>query len=150
MEVTNGNTVSFHYVGTLDDGTEFDNSYDRGEPMTDVIGEGKLISGFENALIGMKQNEKKTIVIEAKDGYGEHNPGAIQRAPLTSFPEGFTPIVGNVVHGQGEGEQVFTAVIIEAAEETVTLDFNHPLAGKNLNFNIEVVSIEETETVTAE
>jgi len=150
MEVMNGKTVSFHYVGTLDDGTEFDNSYERGEPMSGLVGEGKLIAGFENALLGMKPNEKKSVVIESKDAYGEHNPNAIQNVPLTSFPDDFVAVVGNVVHGKGESEQVFTAVILETTEENVTLDFNHPLAGKNLNFNIEVVAIEETETATAE
>jgi peptidylprolyl isomerase len=145
MEVMNGKTVSFHYVGTLDDGTEFDNSYERGEPMSGLIGEGKLIAGFEKALLGMKPNEKKSVVIESKDAYGEHNPNAIQGIPLTSFPEDFVAIKGNVVNGKGENEQIFTAIIIEKSEDKVILDFNHPLAGKNLNFNIEIIAIEETE-----
>ena len=151
MEVINGNTVSFHYVGTLDDGREFDNSYERGEPMTGLIGEGNLIAGFEAALIGMKPNEKKSIVIESKDAYGEHNPKAIQLVPLTSFPEDFVAVEGNTVHGKGENEQIFTATIIEVAEDKLTLDFNHPLAGKNLNFDIEVLTVTDVnESVNTE
>jgi FKBP-type peptidyl-prolyl cis-trans isomerase 2 len=148
MEVINGNTVSFHYIGTLEDGTEFDNSYERGAPMSGVLGEGKLISGFENALLGMKPNEKKSIVIESKDAYGEFNPNAIQNVPLTSFPEDFVAVKGNTVQGKDANEQVFTAIITEVAEDKVILDFNHPLAGKNLNFDIEVLTVEETETET--
>jgi FKBP-type peptidyl-prolyl cis-trans isomerase 2 len=149
MEVIKGNTVSFHYVGTLEDGTEFDNSYDRGEPATSLIGEGKLIAGFEAALLGMKPNEKKSIVIESKDAYGDHNPKAIQHVPLTSFPEDFVAVKGKTVQGKNKNEQVFTAIITEVAEDNIILDFNHPLAGKKLNFNIEVVAVEETEVTEA-
>jgi len=145
MEIINGKNVSFHYVGTLDDGTEFDNSYTRGEPMTGLMGEGKLISGFENALLGMKSNEKKSIVIESKDAYGEFNPQAIQNVPLSSFPEDFEGIVGKVVQGKAENGNVFTAVITEVVEDNFTLDFNHPLAGKNLNFDIEVITVTDAD-----
>jgi peptidylprolyl isomerase len=152
MEITNGHTVSFHYVGTLDDGTEFDNSYKRGEPMTGVLGAGQLISGFENAMIGMKTNEKKSVTIESKDAYGDRNLEAIRVVPLTSFPEDFEGSVGKIVQGKAANEQVFTAIVTEVSEENVTLDFNHPLAGKNLNFDIEIVSVTETEesAVTSE
>jgi peptidylprolyl isomerase len=145
MEIINGKNVSFHYVGTLDDGKKFDSSYDRGEPMSGVMGTGQLISGFENAMLGMKPNEKKSVMIESKDAYGERNPEAIQLVPLTSFPEDFEGIVGKVVQGKAENDQVFTAIITEVAEDNVTLDFNHPLAGKNLNFDIEIVSVSDAE-----
>jgi peptidylprolyl isomerase len=145
MEIINGKNVSFHYIGTLDDGTEFDSSYTRGEPMSGLVGDGKLISGFENALLGMKANEKKSIVIESKDAYGEFNPKAIQIVPLTSFPEDFEGIVGKVVQGKAENGNVFTAVITEVVDDNFTLDFNHPLAGKNLNFDIEIVSVSDAD-----
>jgi len=143
MEVENGKTVSFHYVGTLDDGEQFDNSYDRGEPLTGLVGEGHLIAGFETALMGMKPGEKKAVLIESKDAYGEHNPEAIQQVPLTSFPEGFIALEGEIVQGEGGNGQMFSATIVEKSEEEVTLDFNHPLAGKDLNFEIEVLSVAE-------
>lgn len=150
MEITNGHTVSFHYVGTLDDETQFDSSYDREKPMTATLGTGQLIQGFESALLGMKINEKKNVIVESKDAYGEYNDNAVQPVPLTSFPEDFVATVGNTVQGRGENDQIFTATILEVAEDNVTLDFNHPLAGKNLNFNIEVISIEEPEAETGE
>ena len=144
MEVENGKTVSFHYVGTLDNGDEFDNSYDRGEPLTGLVGEGHLIPGFESALIGMQAGDKKSVLIESKNAYGEYDSKAIQQVPVTSFPEDFVAREGEIVQGQGANGQVFNATILEANDDEVTLDFNHPLAGQNLNFEIEVVAVAET------
>jgi FKBP-type peptidyl-prolyl cis-trans isomerase 2 len=148
MEIINGNTVSLHYVGTLDNGDQFDSSYDRDTPMTILVGSGKVIPGLESAMMGMKAGEKKSIAIESKDAYGERNPDAIQSVSLGSFPEDFIAEEGKIVQGQGANEQIFTATIIEATEDKITLDFNHPLAGNNLNFDIEIVSVEETETAS--
>ncbi len=142
MNVEDGNTVCFHYVGTLDDGTEFDNSVTRQEPLTSQLGQGQMIPGFESALLGMSVGEKKSVSIDSKDAYGEYNSDAVQSFPLDNFSEGFEPILGESVQGQNELGQTFSAVIKEATEDAVVLDFNHPLAGKNLNFEIEVVSIE--------
>ena len=143
MQVANGKTVSFHYIGTLDNGDEFDNSYTRGEPLVGPVGAGALIPGFESALIGMKEGEKKTVVIDAKNAYGEHSEEAVQSFPLTSFPEDFAPVLGEAVQGQ-LGDQMFNAKIVNFSDQDVTLDFNHPLAGEDLNFEIEVVAIAET------
>ena len=143
MNVENGNTVSFHYVGTLDDGTEFDNSITRGEPLTSQIGQGQMIQGFESALLGMEVGEKKSVLINANDAYGEYNNDAVRSFPIDNFSEGFVPILGETVQGQNELGQTFSATIKESTEDTVTLDFNHPLAGKNLNFEIEVLTIED-------
>jgi len=148
MEITNGKVVSFHYVGTLEDGSQFDSSYERDQPITAVIGSGQIIAGFEAALMGMALGEKKSVVIEPKDAYGEHNPSAVQPAALSAFPDDFVPTIGHIVQGRGENDQIFTATIVGIEEDNVTLDFNHPLAGKNLNFDVEVVSInDEEETV---
>ena len=143
MNIENGNTVCFHYVGTLDDGTEFDNSVSRNEPLTSQIGKGQIIPGFEDALLGMGVGEKKSVSINANNAYGEYNNDAVKSFPIDSFSEGFVPVLGETVQGQNERGQTFSATIKESSEESVVLDFNHPLAGKNLNFEIEVVSIEE-------
>lgn len=143
MQVENGKTVSFHYVGTLNDGNEFDNSYTRGDPLTGTIGSGQLITGFESALMGMQEGEKKSVLIESEKAYGAHNSEAIQQVPLGFFPEGFVAILGETVQGQSEDGQVFNAKIVESSDEVITLDFNHPLAGEDLNFEIEVISVEE-------
>ena len=141
MEIKDGKTVSFHYVGTLDDGEQFDSSYARNEPMTGLIGSSQLISGFETALMGMKIGEKKNIMIESKDAYGDRNPDAVKSVPLTSFPEDFEAVKGKIVQGKGDNDQIFTATVTEVDDNSVTLDFNHPLSGKNLNFDIEILSI---------
>ena len=145
MEIINGKTVSLHYVGTLDNGDQFDSSYDREKPMTISVGSGNVIPGLESAMMGMKTGEKKSIAIESKDAYGDRNPDAIQSVSLTSFPEDFIAEEGKIVQGQGANEQIFTATIIEVIEDKITIDFNHPLAGKNLNFDIEIVSVSDTD-----
>ena len=145
MEIINGKTVSLHYVGTLDNGDKFDSSYDREKPMTISVGSGNIIPGLESAMMGMKTGEKKSIAIESKDAYGERNPDAIQSVSLSSFPEDFIAEEGKIVQGQNENKQIFTATIIEVIEDKITVDFNHPLAGKNLNFDIEIVSVSDAD-----
>ena len=146
MNVEDGKTVCFHYVGTLEDGTEFDNSRTRGEPLVGHIGQGHLIPGFESALIGMGVGEKKSVLVESKDAYGEYNPDAVQIVPLERFPDDFTPQVGGQVQGESANGQTFNATVSDSTESEVTLDFNHPLAGKHLNFEIEVISIADPMT----
>jgi FKBP-type peptidyl-prolyl cis-trans isomerase 2 len=141
-KVENGNTISVHYVGTLDDGTEFDNSRARDVPMTCQVGEGKLISGFNDALIGMEIGEKKNISIGPTDAYGSVIEEAIQTVQKTSFPDGFEFEVGNTVQGQGPDGKMVRAAIESLNEDEVVLNFNHPMAGKNLNFEIELLEIQ--------
>ena len=140
--VEKGQTVSVHYVGTLEDGTQFDSSHDRDETLTFEVGSGQMIKGFDSALPGMTVGEKKEITLTPTDAYGDVIAESFQMAPLTAFPEDFEFLVGNTVYGQtGEGQQ-FTARIHEVMDDGVMLDFNHPLAGKNLTFEIELVSID--------
>ena len=136
-----GNTVSLHYRGTFDDGTEFDSSHSRGETMTVILGEGNLIPGFENAVIGMAAGDTKTISIEPKDAYGFRLEEAVQVVPKSAFPEDFSFKVGASVQGEREGKPVL-ARIADQDLHTVTMDFNHPMAGLNLNFEIELVDIQ--------
>jgi FKBP-type peptidyl-prolyl cis-trans isomerase 2 len=138
--VENGQTVSVHYVGTLDDGTEFDNSRVRGTTMSFEIGAGRVIPGFENAITDMSIGETKSISIHSGDAYGPVNEAAVQTTPRDSFPEDFELKEGLQVQGQGPNGPVL-ATIKNFDSNNVTLDMNHPLAGKNLNFEIELVSI---------
>ena len=134
--VQNGSTVTFHYKGTLDDGTEFDSSYSRNEPMTATAGNGSLISGFENALTGMTAGETKTFTVESADAYGERNDDATTTLEKSVFPEEFPFEVGMPLPLMGpEGQQV-TATLTEVQDDTVTADLNHPLAGKDLTFEM--------------
>jgi len=140
--VKGGNTISVHYVGTLDDGTEFDSSRSRGEPIQFEAGSGQMISGFDNAVIGMEVGGKKSIKIPCDDAYGPRNEEAVQLIPRDSFPEDFEFVEGSSVQGQGPDGNPFLAKIISSDNSGVTLDFNHPLAGQALSFEIEVVEID--------
>jgi FKBP-type peptidyl-prolyl cis-trans isomerase SlpA len=138
-QITNGSSVSVNYTGRLEDGTIFDTSLQEGrEPLTATLGQGQLISGFENGLIGMSVGEKKTIEIEPKDAYGEAKPELTQEVSLEMFPKGVK--VGDMLQGQNENG-VVNVVVLEVKENSVIIDLNHPLAGKKLIFDLEVVSV---------
>jgi FKBP-type peptidyl-prolyl cis-trans isomerase 2 len=131
--------VKVHYAGRLEDGTTFDTSVTEGrEPLEVELGLGQLIKGFEDGLIGMSEGEKKTIEISVEDAYGEAKPEFINEIPKANVPEGIQ--VGESLQGMGPQGPV-NVQVIAVSEETVTLDANHPLAGKKLIFDLEVVSI---------
>jgi len=139
-KIKSGNTVSVNYTGKLEDGTVFDSSLLEGRtPLTVTIGQGQLIKGFESALIDMIKGEKKTVEIEHTEGYGPSNPQMIVEIPKTNVPEDVQ--VGQMLQGNSPQGPV-NVKVIEINEETVTLDGNHPLAGKKLIFEIEVVGID--------
>jgi peptidylprolyl isomerase len=137
----NGDTVSVQYTGTLEDGTKFDSSYDRGEPLTFTLGGGQMISGFENAILGMKVGEVKTVTLPPEEAYGEYSTDLIVTLNRSQFPEGMTLNVGQRIQLQNKAGQYFTAIIVEIGTSTVTVDANHELVGKTLIFEIELVSI---------
>ncbi len=144
MSNTNtGQTVSVHYVGTFDDGTEFDSSRTRGEPLTFQVGSGQVIPGFDNAVAGMSVGETQDIRLEPAEAYGEVNEQAFQEVGRNQFPDDFEFKVDEIVQGQQTNGQPFRARIASFNDETVNLDFNHPMAGKALNFNLEWVSVSE-------
>jgi FKBP-type peptidyl-prolyl cis-trans isomerase 2 len=131
--------VKVHYTGRLEDGTIFDTSIAEGrEPLEVELGLGQLIKGFESGLIDMVEGDKKTIELSVEDSYGEPNPEFINEVPRTNVPEGIQ--VGESLQGMGPQGPV-NVQVIAVNEETVTLDANHPLAGKKLIFDLEVVSI---------
>tara|TARA_R110000868_G_scaffold116178_1_gene309610 strand:- start:397 stop:822 length:426 start_codon:yes stop_codon:yes gene_type:complete len=131
--------VKVHYTGRLEDGTIFDTSIAEGrEPLDVELGLGQLIKGFEAGLIDMSEGDKKTVEISVEDAYGEPKPEFISEVPKTNVPEGIQ--VGESLQGMGPQGPV-NVQVVAVNEETVTLDANHPLAGKNLIFDLEVVSI---------
>ena len=140
-----GQSVGLHYKGTFEDGTEFDNSRKRGEVITVTLGTGQLIAGFDEAVVGMTVGEIKNISLTPTEGYGESNPDAIQSCPKTSFPNDFDFQQGIIVQGQDQNKQTVMATITEVHDEHITLDYNHPMAGKNLNFEIELIGIQASE-----
>ena len=139
--VQSGQVVSVHYVGTLTDGTVFDESRGRGEPISFQTGTGQVIAGFDQAVIGMAVGEKKTVEISSSDAYGDRNEEAIQVVPREAFPEEMEIVPGMQIQGDGPAGS-FPAIVAEVAEKTITVDLNHPLAGQDLTFEIEVTGLE--------
>ena len=135
-----GNTVRVHYIGTLEDGTQFDSS--RGaEPLEFAMGQGQLIAGFENAVAGLSTGESCTVTLTPDQAYGESNPDMVQQVARELMPEGVELEPGMVLQGQAGDGRVDNFTVVSLSEETVTLDANHPLAGKTLTFEIELVAI---------
>jgi FKBP-type peptidyl-prolyl cis-trans isomerase SlpA len=138
-QIKEGASVSVNYTGRLEDGTIFDTSLQEGRnPLTAILGQGQLIPGFENGLMGMSVGEKKTIEIEPKDAYGEVNEQMVQEVALTQVPEGIKE--GDMLQGQNQYGPI-QVTVKEVKDSTVVLDMNHPLAGKKLIFDLEVVSV---------
>ena len=143
MKIENGNTVAVHFIGTFDNGEEFDNSLSRGEPVVCEVGSQSLIKGFNDALVGMTLGETKSISLSPEYAYGERSEEAVKQVSRGLFGPDFELKEGATVYGKNDQNQELMAKICEFDSENVTLDFNHPMAGKNLNFEITVVDIEE-------
>lgn len=144
MTVKKGDKVKVEYTGKLDDGSVFDSSKhgDHSHPLEFEVGSGMVIKGFDEAVIGMKEGEEKEFSVEPEEAYGERNPELIKKVPREHLPDDQEPEVGmNLMIETPEGQK-FPSKIVEMDEENLTVDLNHPLAGKNLNFEIKVVDIE--------
>jgi len=139
-QVKSGDTVKVHYTGTLDDGTVFDSSRDR-EPLEFTLGQGQVIHGFDEALAGMAVSESKTVHIPVESAYGPHHEAMVVKVERANIPESIQPQVGMQLQMQQEDGRPLIVMITEITDEQVTLDANHPLAGKDLNFDIELVEI---------
>ncbi len=139
--VRTGQNISVHYTGKLNDGTVFDTSEGR-EPFTFTVGTGAVIPGFDQAVAGMAVGEKKDINIPVDQAYGARNLEAVMVIEPSAFPEEMEVSVGMQVQGEGPNGS-FPAVVTAVASNGITIDANHPLAGNDLNFEIELVSINE-------
>ncbi|SMX38039.1 FKBP-type peptidyl-prolyl cis-trans isomerase [Maliponia aquimaris] len=139
-QVKSGDTVRLHYTGTLADGTTFDSSAGR-DPLQFEVGSGQIIPGLDKAIPGMTVGDKKTVQIPADEAYGPANPEARQDVPRAEIPPEIPLEVGLQLQVQAPNGQVLPVVVVDVSEETVTIDANHPLAGKDLTFDIELVEI---------
>ncbi|MDP8256128.1 MAG: peptidylprolyl isomerase [Candidatus Alcyoniella australis] len=135
-----GDTVKVHYTGTFDDGSEFDTSKGS-DPMEFCIGAGEIIDGFEQALIGMSIGDKKTENIPADNAYGQRKDEMVFVVEKEQFPPEIAPQVGQRLQVPMQNGQMLPVTITEISETEVTLDANHPLAGRDLTFKIELVEI---------
>lgn len=139
-QAKNGDTVKVHYTGTLEDGSVFDSSRER-EPLEFTLGKGQLIPGFEDAVRGMAVGDKTTTKIPADKAYGPVREEMVARVGKDQFPEGIEPEVGQQLQVPQQGGGIIVVTVTEVDDTQVTLDANHPLAGKDLTFEIEVVEI---------
>ena len=138
--IENGQKVKIHYTGTLDDGNQFDSSDGR-DPLEFEMGAGMVIPGFETGVKDMAVGEKKSIHIPSVEAYGEKREDMVMDFERSQLPEGMDPEVGMGLQMQGPQGQPVPVQIIAVAEEKVTIDANHPLAGQNLNFELELVEV---------
>jgi peptidylprolyl isomerase len=139
-QVKSGDTVRIHYTGTLDDGTEFDSSRGR-EPLEFAVGGGQVIPGFDAAVEGMAIGESKSVTIEPDQAYGPRHEQLVQEVPKSALPDDVEASVGMQLQSQAPDGRVMTFVVAAIADESITVDGNHPLAGQPLTFDIELVSI---------
>ncbi|MDY2625065.1 MAG: peptidylprolyl isomerase [Coriobacteriales bacterium] len=137
-----GKHVSVHYTGTLDDGTKFDSSYDRNQPLEFTCMAGQMIPGFDAAVRDMEVGQKVTVRLEPKDAYGEWSEQAVQTIPLKMLPGSENLSVGSKVMLQDPAGRAFPALVKDKTDETITFDMNHELAGKALTFEIELLTVE--------
>ncbi|MDO8863431.1 peptidylprolyl isomerase [Haliea sp. E1-2-M8] len=135
-----GNTVQIHYTGTLQDGSVFDSSDGR-DPLEFQLGSGQIIPGLDSAIDGMSAGEQKTVTIPAAEAYGDYQAEARQTIPREQIPADIPLDVGSMLQMQTPDGNAVPVQVAEVTEEAVTLDANHPLAGKDLTFEVEIVSV---------
>ena len=135
-----GDTVRIHYTGTLTDGTQFDSSAGRA-PLEFTLGEGRIIPGLEREIAGMTVGDTKTVTVPAADAYGPHHAEGVHEVEREQLPEDIDITVGVELQATGEGGQVVRLRVTAMEEGRVTLDANHPLAGHDLVFEVELVEI---------
>jgi peptidylprolyl isomerase len=135
-----GDTVLFHYTGSLRDGTVFDSSLGR-EPLRVTLGSGQVIRGVDDALVGMTPGEEKTVTLGAAEAYGPRRPELLHEVERAAIPPEVDLEVGRQLEGRDTGGQRLRLTVIDVADEKVTLDANHPLAGQDLKFDLQLVEI---------
>lgn len=139
-EAEQGDTVKVHYKGTLQDGEVFDDSNDR-EPLEFTLGEGQVIPGFEDAVEGMSPGETQEVTIPAGEAYGAHRDDLIADIDRGNLPDDMDPQVGQHLQMEQQNGQTLNVVVTDQDDSTITVDANHPLAGEELTFDIELVDI---------
>jgi peptidylprolyl isomerase len=135
-----GDTVKGYYTGKLDDGTVFDSSRE-GDPIQFEVGGGQLIGDFETAVVGMEPEETKTFTVSAADAYGEHETDRVVEVPRDQLPDHIDPEVGQWLQLKQPDGRAVPVRVSDVTDSNITLDANHPLAGKDLTFEIELVSV---------
>lgn len=139
-QAKSGDTVRIHYTGRLPDGTVFDSSQGR-DPLQFTLGAGEIIPGLEKGIVGMAVGDNSTVTVAAPEAYGMHDPNQIQKVPREMIPDDIELQPGLQVGARTPTGENLTLTVIEVEDEHVTMDANHPLAGKDLIFDVELVEI---------
>jgi len=139
-QAKHGDTVKVHYTGKLEDGTVFDTSINR-DPLQFTIGEGQIIPGFEQAVVGMNPGESKTTKVPADKAYGSHHKEKVLVVDRNQLPVDLKPEVGQKLQIRRTDGQIIIVTVTAVSESSVTLDANHPLAGKDLAFDIHLIEL---------
>jgi peptidylprolyl isomerase len=139
-QATQGDTVKVHYTGKLDDGTVFDSSEGR-DPLEFTVGSGQLIPGFDSGVTGMNVGDSKTVQIPSQEAYGPHHEEMVIEVGRDEFPPDVTPAIGDQLQMKHDTGQIIMVTVTEVGDEKVILDANHPLAGKDLIFDIQLVEM---------
>lgn len=138
-EAKSGDTVKVHYTGRLDDGRVFDSSRDR-DPLEFQLGTGQIIPGFEQAVEGMEPGDTKTVTLPPDDAYGPRRDELVRSLERDRFPDHLDPEVGQQLEMR-QGEEVFLVTVTDVSDAEVEIDANHPLAGQELTFDLELVAV---------
>jgi len=139
-QAKSGDKVRIHYTGTLDDGTQFDSSEGH-DPLEFALGGGQVIPGFDSAVDGMTVGESRTVTIAPEEAYGQRHEQLVQQVSRDALPEDMEPAVGMQLQSQSPDGQIMNLIVTEVADDSITVDANHPLSGQALTFEIELVEI---------
>lgn len=139
IRISDGAQVDLHFSVAIENGVEIDNTRGRENPVNLVIGDGSLLPGFEKALFGLRAGDRRTVSLPPEDAFGSWNPENIQRFDTVKFEQ--TPIVGHMIEFEDKAKTSLFGVVKSVNEDITEVDFNHPLAGKNITFEVEIFKV---------
>lgn len=139
IRISDGTKVDLHFSVAIENGVEIDNTRNRAEPVSLVIGDGSLLPGFEKALFGLRAGDRRTVSLPPEDAFGPWNPENIQRFDTVKFEQ--TPIVGHMIEFEDKSKSSLFGVVKSVNDDITEVDFNHPLAGKDITFEVEIFKV---------
>ncbi|MDQ8935887.1 FKBP-type peptidyl-prolyl cis-trans isomerase [Acinetobacter rudis] len=139
IRISNGAQVDLHFSVSIENGVEIDNTRGRENPVSLVIGDGSLLPGFEKALFGLRAGDRRTVSLPPEDAFGPWNPENIQRFDTVKFEQ--TPVVGHMIEFEDKAKTSLFGVVQSVNDDITEVDFNHPLAGKNITFEVEIFKV---------
>lgn len=139
IRVSEGSKVDLHFSVTIENGIEIDNTRSREEPVSLVIGDGNLLPGFEKALFGLRAGDRRTVHLPPEDAFGPWNPENVQRFDTVKFEQ--PPVIGHMIEFEDKAKTSLFGVVKSVNEDITEIDFNHPLAGKNITFEVEIFKV---------